>query len=445
MKSEKPSLKLLKTQKIIVWVLFFALLLLLARIGTRHYFRDTPVKPGTFTVTIGRVFAQWAVALMLLQSLLAARIRFLDRLFGLDRLLLFHRASGLICFFFATFHPMLMYLSGLKKAGPLALSQWPEAIGGICVVGLWFAVVSSVWRKFVELSYQQWLIFHKITASVVFLALAHMFIIESAMRKGWMLGFWLVLLALWAGTIVAVRFVLPRMRAGSESYVVSSTGPAADNVLQLSLKSALENPDFNFLPGQFAFVSFENPLVAGEEHPFTIASAPDDKATLQFLIKESGDWTKSLHAVKVGDKVRVVGPFGVFSPFRHEANSLTMIAGGIGITPMLSVLRQLVNENSQMPVKLVWSYKTSAEAPCYEEFESFRKNLSNFDMTRIVTRESKTDKRLDLENLKKLLPEYRPGHLVMLCGPLVMMKDVRRHLLEYGYPDSAIINEEFAF
>ncbi|MBU1105197.1 MAG: ferric reductase-like transmembrane domain-containing protein [Candidatus Riflebacteria bacterium] len=435
-------------QKIILWLLLLGLLLFLTRIGARHYFRDEAVKTGTFPVMVGRVFALWAIALLLLQPVLAARLRFLDRVFGLDRLLKFHRFSGIACLILTSSHPMLMYVSGLKKLGPLSSEQWPEALGGICIVGLWLAVVSSVWRKFLALSYEEWIRLHKFMAPVVILALSHMFIIESAMRKGWLLGFWIVLLVLWASIVIAAKVVFPAQRAASEAFVVSSVSAEADKIWQISLKPAADIERFSFLPGQFAFISVESSEIPHEEHPFTIASAPADSASLQFLIKASGDWTKKLSAVRTGDKVRVSGPFGVFSSYRHQASSLIMIAGGIGITPMLSTLRQLSHEKSDLPVKLIWSYRTSAEAPCLAEIESLRQALPNLEIEKIVSRESSAGKdaltRLDKPALAKLMPEFKAGALVMLCGPTAMMSDVRVALQALGYPSSAMLCEEFS-
>lgn len=448
-KTDKAKLKSVHWQKILIWLLFVAVFLLLTRIGIRHYFKDTPVKPGTLPVTIGRVFAQWAVALLLLQSVLAARIGFLDKIFGLDGILKFHRVSGIVCFSLASLHPLLMYVSGLKTAGPLSFELWPEALGGIGIAGLWLAVISSVWRKFVGLNYEQWLGLHKITASVLFFALAHMFVIESAVRKGWILVFWLVLLALWAGMIATARFASPGKYALRENFVVSSVDTVAENIIKVDLKPEVVNRIFDFLPGQFAFVSFENPEIPGEEHPFTIASAPDNSEILQFMIKDVGDWTRRMKALKIGDRAKISGPFGVFSSFRHENSRLIMVAGGIGITPMLSILRQLALEKSELPVKLIWSYKTSAEAPCQEEFEDLHKHLSHFEIVRLVTREQSDQNnvmaRLDKESLQNLVPEFKEGNLVMLCGPAKMMKDVRQFLVESGYPASAVLSEEFAF
>ncbi|MDD3147543.1 MAG: ferric reductase-like transmembrane domain-containing protein [Candidatus Riflebacteria bacterium] len=446
---KSPTCQPASWQKIFCWLLFIGLFLLLTRIGARHYFREEAVKAGTFPVTVGRVIALWAVGLMLLQSLLAARLRVLDRLFGLDGLLFFHRLAGIFTLTFAFFHPQLMYVSGLKKAGPLSLQQWPLALGGLCIIGLWLLVVSSVWRKFVALSYEQWLRLHKIAAPVVLLALGHMFIIESAMRKGLILGFWVVLLVLWAGVLLAARVVIPGRRAASEAFVVSAAEKVADNVWQIDLEPEEGVERFDFFPGQFAFVAIKNPELTGEEHPFTIASAPSQAKTLQFLIKNSGDWTRKLTSVRAGDQARVCGPFGVFSACRHRPANLVMIAGGIGITPMLSTLRQLGAEKSVLPVKLIWSYQTSAGAPCLGEIDDLRGLLPNLEVVKIATREPAGEnvgvRRLDRATLAKILPAFKPGDLVMLCGPVAMMHETRQTLRSLGYPGSAILSEEFSF
>lgn len=435
-------------QKIACWLLLLGLFLVLTRIGIRHYFKEEAVKPGTFPVTVGRVFALWAIAMLLLQSILAIRLRFLDRIFGLDRLLRLHRWLGISILTLASLHPMLMYVSGLKTLGPMSSEQWPEALGAICIAGLWLQVVSSVWRKFLAISYDQWLKLHKFTAPVVLLGLSHMFIIESAMRKGWFLGFWVVILALWAATLFSAKLLFPAQRAAKEAFVVSSVSTAAKNVWQISLKPASGNERFDFLPGQFAFLNIENPAIVHEEHPFTIASAPSDLDSLQFIIKAVGDWTRKLGEVRAGDPARVSGPFGVFSAYRHEFSSLIMIAGGIGITPMLSTLRQLNHEKSDMPIKLLWSYPNSSEAACLAEIEGLRQTLPNLEIVKIATRENSaadsSPVRLDRLSPAKLVPAYRAGCLVMLCGPVEMMKDVRTGLRTIGYPASAILFEEFS-
>lgn len=435
-------------QKIVLWLLLLGLLLILTRIGARHYLKDLAIKPDTFSVMVGRVFALWAITLLLLQPVLAARIRFLDRFFGLDQLLKFHRFSGITCLILASLHPLLIFVSSQNTLGPMNSEQWPEALGAISLMILWLTVVSSIWRQFVALTYEEWIKLHKFMAPVVILALSHMFIIQSAMRNGWLLGFWIILLVLWASIVIAAKVVFPAQRAANEAFVVTAVSAAAENVWQIALKPAAAIERFNFLPGQFAFISIENPEIPHEEHPFTIASAPSAAASLQFLIKAGGDWTKKLGAVKVGDKVRVSGPFGVFSSYRHQVSSLIMIAGGIGITPMLSTLRQLSHEKSDLPINFIWSFQKIAAAPCLAEIEGFRQTLPNLEIRTIASREPSAKKdaltRLDKPTLARFVPEFKPGTLVMLCGPVAMMGDMRVALRTLGYPSSAILFEEFA-
>jgi len=436
-------------QKNMLLLLLVAMFLLLARIGARHYFRETAVEPGTFTIMIGRVFALWALALMLLQPLLAMRFRIFDRMFGLDRLLRMHRVAGIVSLTLAFLHPMLIYVSGLKRAGPLNAGQWPEALGGIGLAGLWLLIVSSCWRQFLELKYDSWLQLHRYAGPVAFLALVHMFAIESAMRKGWLAAFWLATLLLWAGTLIAQKKLWSGRGTASEAFVVAAADVAAESIWRIELKPAGETKVFKFIPGQFAFISFENERPGPEEHPFTIASAPAGADGLQFLIKTSGDWTSQLASVRVGDQARVSGPFGVFSPWRHDVSRLILIAGGIGITPMLSVLRQLREEKSQLPVKLVWTFQNRAGAPCLDEITGLRQALPGFEFVAVATRESSVDvdahRRLDKQVLTKIMPQYQPGTMVMVCGPAQMMLAIRRDLLAMGYPPRAILSEEFAF
>ena len=436
-------------QKIVCWLLLLGLFLVLTRIGVRHYFREEAVKPGTFPVSVGRVFALWALALMLLQPILAIRLRFLDRIFGLDRLLLGHRLAGIAALTLASLHPMLMYVSGLKKLGPMDSGQWPEAIGAFSICGLWFLVVSSLWRKFLAITYDQWLKLHKFMAPVVVLALTHMFIIESAMRKGWILGFWVVILTLWGSILLTEKLLFRPRRALNEAFVVASAGAAAENIWRIDLKPASDQNIFKFNPGQFAFLSFNNAEPGPEEHPFTIASAPAQTGALQFLIKAAGDWTAQLNSVRAGDKVRVSGPFGVFSPWRHQTSRLILIAGGIGITPMLSILRQLREEKSSLAVKLIWTFQRSVGAPCLDEIAGMRQAIPAFEFVKIVTREASGDAaacaRFDKQALAKLIPEYQPGSLILLCGPTQMMRETRSGLAAIGYPNSAILSEEFSF
>ena len=134
---------------------------------------DSPVSKGgaEIELAIGRSLGLLAVALLLLQPILAVRPRALERVFGLDRLLVFHRLSAVLCLGAGFLHPMFVYSSGLRSAGPSGWHLWPEAIGAIALLGVWALVVSSLYRDFVLLRWEVWRTLHVILASVSVLAL----------------------------------------------------------------------------------------------------------------------------------------------------------------------------------------------------------------------------------------------------------------------------------
>ncbi len=126
--------------------------------------------------------------------------------------------------------------------------------------------------------------------------------------------------------------------------------PVAKNVTEVTLSP--ENESFSYSPGQFAFLRFHSDPVAAEEHPFTISSTPFGTRDIQFTIKESGDFTRTAGALRPGDTANVSGPFGVFTPARFgELRHLVMVAGGIGITPMLSILNTVL-EKYLLPIAI---------------------------------------------------------------------------------------------
>jgi predicted ferric reductase len=103
----------------------------------------------------------------------------------------------------------------------------------------------------------------------------------------------------------------------------------------------------------------ESKHVSREPHPFTLSSTPSRPGTLQFNIRASGDWTRTVAHLSEGDQARIQGPFGRFGHlFTTPDRELIMIAGGIGITPMLSMLRFMADHRDPRPVTLIWANRS---------------------------------------------------------------------------------------
>ena len=119
---------------------------------------------------------------------------------------------------------------------------------------------------------------------------------------------------------------------------------------------------FPYQPGQFGFFRVLGNAVSKEEHPFSISSQPSEKKYLSVTIKDSGDWTAGVQNINPGSIVTLDAPYGRFSPLRYNCeNGIVLIAGGIGVTPMLSILRYYHQNNKNQKLMLFWGVNDKSE------------------------------------------------------------------------------------
>ncbi len=111
--------------------------------------------------TAGKMCAIAAAALVLLQFTLSSRLKFLDHLFGLNRLLNAHRLLGCAIVVLATLHPLLVFGPAKEEIGPLRLALWPVLFGILLLCGLWAAACLSLWRAFLGLPFERWWLLHR--------------------------------------------------------------------------------------------------------------------------------------------------------------------------------------------------------------------------------------------------------------------------------------------
>ena len=187
--------------------------------------------------------------------------------------------------------------------------------------------------------------------------------------------------------------------------------------------------------------------ISNEEHPFTIASSPAQPDALEFIVRTTGDWTAQLKHLQLRDRVYIDGPYGLFSHLRFsEAQEFIMIAGGIGITPMLSMLRYMAETEDRRKTTLLWSNQTPDHIVLPDAFEKLAAQLKGLHIVHVMTRASEYSGergRLDRSKLKRLLSGCSRSAAVMVCGPDHMMQDVRLHLVSLGFQRQMIFMERF--
>jgi predicted ferric reductase len=200
----------------------------------------------------------------------------------------------------------------------------------------------------------------------------------------------------------------------------------------------------SFSPGQFVFVSFFSSPPSGEPHPFTISSS-SSKNELVLSIKELGDFTKNLEELKPGTNVKVEGPFGGFSFINHKSENYIFIAGGIGITPFLSMLRSISDSPESYNfenIDLYYSVKDEKEAVFLEELREISKKFPKDKKLNIFHNLSGKEGHLNYSYAEKN-SKFLKDSQIFICGPPAMMKSLKKQLVSGGIRKYNIHMEEF--
>ena len=223
-------------------------------------------------------------------------------------------------------------------------------------------MLTSVFRNALRLSFEQWRLAHDILAvAIVGLSLLHSWFAGCDLQTWSMRVLWIVLGAAALLTFMWHCFTRPRRLATRPHRVLEVRQESADVWTLRFEVPAGQVPQH--LPGQFHFLIFPNSnAIPAAEHHFTISSNPTEQGWVESTIKGSGDFTRQVGEIKPGDTAIIQGSFGRFSYLLHpDESEFVFIAGGIGITPLMSMLRHMRDTGSQRPVTLLYSNKTESD------------------------------------------------------------------------------------
>jgi predicted ferric reductase len=377
---------------------------------------------------------------------LAARLKFLDRILGLDRLFAYHRLSGMIIAALVILHPMAIFIADDRFSILMQWRYWPEFVGLFLTLLIALMVVTSRWREGLRLAFEGWWRIHRIAAIVAVIALGlHVLSVNDTFEQRLPR-----LLAIAALVLCGLGFVWIRtrfLRSRRKPLRVSAVEAAGADAMRLQIISD-DRQLPAYLPGQFSFISFPSARVSNEEHPFSIASSPAQSDALEFIVRTTGDWTAQLNNLQPQDRIYLDGPYGLFSHLRlAEPQELILIAGGIGITPMLSMLRYMADRNDPRTITLLWSNQTPDHIVLPDVFENLAAELKGLRIVHVMTRAPEYNGeqgRLDGPKLKGLLADCSRSAAVLVCGPDQMMKAVRTSLVSLGFQRQLIFMERFS-
>lgn len=407
-----------------------------------------PARPWIDEVSSALAMAGFAA--LLLEFLLSGRFRAISGGIGIDRTMRWHQLFARVLTAGLLLHPFLyttptgaqFLLPGdATHAGVLNLDAYSLVTGWVAWLLLGLLTITAIGRDMLPWRYETWRLMHGLgAAAIALLGMCHTLWAGRYSTDPVLTAYWGVMFALAVTTLLTVYLLRP-LRLSRRPWRIAEVAPAAERTWRVVLEP-VGHEGLRFRAGQFAWIRLDRSPFSMREHPFSIASAPGGDGRLAFLIKEAGDFTRTVGSLPFGARAYVDGPHGhLFVDGRTEPG-ICLIGGGVGVAPLLSILRALPRDRPRM---LVYGNRHQGQVMAREELEASGAEVVHVlqepppgwtGATGMVSRELVRE---------RCAAAASAGWLFVLCGPPPMMREVRAGLAALGVPGSRILEERFVY
>jgi predicted ferric reductase len=415
---------------------------------------------GVSVTSLGRLLGLVAADLLLLQVLAMARIPWVERSFGQDRIARWHRWAGFTSFNLMLAHIALVTVgySLTARVGVLPetwtlVRTYPGMLLAAAAAGLLVTVsVLSVRAARRRLRYESWHLIHLYAYLGVGLALPHQLwtgndFVSSPVARIYWWGLYLATL----GAVLAFRVLLPLWRSARHRLVVSDVVEESPGVVSVHLRGR----DLDRLPvraGQFFVWRFLDGPGWSRAHPYSL-SAPPHPRVLRVTVKELGDGSRSVASLRPGTRALIEGPYGRLTADVQTRRQVTLLAAGIGITPLRALLEDLAYDVGG--ATLLYRARSEADLTFRAELDALAERRGARIVYLAGPRAVRQDGSVswlpashadldDVSALRRLVPGIAE-HDVFLCGPDGWTDAARRAVSGVGVPRTQIHEERFAW
>ncbi len=395
----------------------------------------------TTLVNIGQIFGIIGTVFLSLNFVISSRLKFLEKIFkGLNDAYKKHEWLGKAAFVLLVFHPLLLlgkYTNGsLKEIADFLLpgEYWDINYG---IFALALMAVLIILTLHLRPRYDIWKKTHKLFGIVLLFALLHIWMIPSDVASYMPLRFYMIGIAGLGLLAYSYKTLLAWILAPKIKMLVTDVKRLNRDVTEITLKP-LSN--FIYQAGQFVFISFEDEYLGQESHPFSFVSAPSGDQ-IKIAVKNLGDYTVNAHKIKIGTKAKVEGPFGIFNYQNSYHRNQIWVAGGIGITPFMSMAEDLVIKNEDFNVDLFYAVNEAEDAVYWDKLIALSEKsggklkvyLHNFDEKGF----------LSAEYIGQALGGLNEKD-IFICGPPKMMQMLKEQFTSAQIDKRFVHSEEFS-
>jgi glycine betaine catabolism B len=409
--------------------------------------------------------------LALICLLLGLAVTPLRKLTGWNALIAVRRSLGLTAFFYTCVHFAIFFVfdRALSVSSTVheILSRRYLLIGFAGLVLMTPLALTSTSGMVMRLGARRWKALHRLVYLVAIAgALHYTLLVKSDLRQP--LAFASVLALLLGFRVVRAALDRRKVRPLVATATARTSAPASKPAFwsgELRVARVFEEtPDvrtirlmnieggelpFSYKPGQYLNLAL---VIDGRRvnRSYTIASSPTRAHSCEITVKRSaaGHGSRHLHeVVRQGSHLKVSAPAGRFVFTGEESDRVVLIAGGVGITPLMSIVRYLTDRCWTGDIYLVFSARKQADLIFWEELGYLQRRFANLHVCATLSQEPGSDwmgrrGQITKELLTAFVPELARLP-VYLCGPDAMMAGTRQMLGELGVPESAVKTEAF--
>jgi predicted ferric reductase len=395
-------------------------------------------RPNFVRQYVGEVIGSINIILMACALFLSTRPKWAEPYFGgLDRMYITHRRTATTAFLLIFVHVLTVPITttNLSIGNYLAIIAF---VGIVSIVLITLAPRIPFLSKLSGGTYEGWKNLKRYIGIFFIIAFIHALTVpeplDALIAISWVQIFFIIGTVSYLYTELFGRFFKKYL-----PYTVEAAKHPNGSSTEVTLR-AKKNPIKKHRAGQFLFVRFLGDKTLNESHPFTISSAPSEDV-LRLTVKASGDFTRYLFGhLGAGADALIEGAYGMFD-YKTGGQKQIWIAGGIGLTPFLSFIRDM-DGNLRHDVDFYYTVRHPEEAVYLDEIEAAAQKNARF---RAHVRFSATDGSLTVEEIFKNAGSDLREYDIYLCGPLPMVQAFTRKFQELGVPAKNIHYEEFNF
>ncbi len=414
-------------------------------------------------VAVGRVTGLVAVNLLLLQLLLAARLPWVDRVYGNDRALKAHRVLGRVTVPLVLVHVETLVVGYAARDGLSSWTGWavepfrmlhdvPDLLTANVATALLVVIaVTSVRAAIRAVGYERWHLVHLTAYAAVALAVPHQLSTGSDLTTSPTVRvYWLALYAATAGAVIWWRVAVPVVRSLRHRLRVDQVVMEGPDTWSLWV-SGRNLDQLDARAGQYLNWRFVAPGLWAFAHPWSLSRRPDGHR-LRLTVRDLGDHSRALAELRPGTHVLIEGPYGAFTTLQRTRRRVLLIAAGIGVTPVRALLEEIVRDRAAEPGDVTVLYRADSEDQLVLRDEIVTLARRGGHDSRLLTGPPVPGSWLpaglrgtdDADRLRRLVGDPR-SHDVYVCGPPGWMDLVHHSLREAGVPPTQIHDERFTW